>query len=90
MATATRAGNARPKVRRIVIETLTFIQVRHRADNSLSVPTQKAAPGEMIAGARLATVVLPDMVATVADEKAVQFLLSGRNPSLPQTETPSC
>ena len=52
MAAATRAGSARPKVRRIVIETLTFIQIRHRADNSLSVPTQKAAPAKMIASTR--------------------------------------
>lgn len=49
--------------------TLTFIQGRHRADNSLSAPTQKAATAKMIAVAGLATVVEADMVSAVAGEK---------------------
>jgi hypothetical protein len=51
------------------METLTFIQIRHRADNSLSMPTPKAAPAKMIADARLATIVPTDMVARAAGEK---------------------
>ena len=51
MAAATSAGSARANVRRIVMGTFTFIQVRHRAENSLSKPMQKAVPAKMIASA---------------------------------------
>jgi len=57
------------------METLTFIQVRHQADNRLSKPTQKAAAAKMIAVAGLATVVEADMVSTAAGGKTRSVFL---------------
>jgi glutathione S-transferase len=55
------------------MEILTFIQFRHRADNSLSKPKQKAAAEKLIATPGLATVVHADMVTAASGEKPVQF-----------------
>jgi hypothetical protein len=71
--------------------TLTFIQVRHRADNSLSPPTQKAKTAKMISAPGLAVVVQADMVWRGAGEKSrsVIYIATGCYPS-PDLGTPEC
>jgi hypothetical protein len=62
---------------------LTFIQVRHRAENSLSIPMQKAVPAKMIAGRGLATVVPADMVSPAAGEKRRSIIVAAARTVLP-------
>jgi hypothetical protein len=73
------------------METLTFIQIRHRADNSLSPPTQKAKTAKMIAGPGLAVVVQADMVWFPAREKTRSIIIAAaRTLSRPSPDLGTC
>jgi hypothetical protein len=76
MTAAKSAGIARPNVRWFCMENLTFIQIRHRADNSLSPPTQKADTAKMIAAPGLAVFVQADMVTPAAGEKTRSIIVA--------------
>lgn len=72
------------------MEILTFIQFRHRADNSLSKPMQKAAAAKLIATPGLATVVQADMVTPASGEKTCSVLKIIKDVAATASEPRAC
>lgn len=72
------------------MEILTFIQFRHRADNSLSKPMQKAATTNLIATRGLATVVQADMVTPTSGEKTRSVVKVATHAAATASEPSEC